>query len=176
MTTITGIPRWVRRFSLRPELVRALLVLAVLALPAPALAQAAPAAGDDRAAVLAVVRRLFDAMRAGDSAAVRKVFHQKALLWSAMARNGVPDARVDSVDAFVRAVGTPHNEVWDERTSNEIVHVDGGLAVVWMDYSFHLGSRFSHCGVDAFQLARTDAGWKIVALADTRRREGCPTR
>ena len=149
------------------------VTLTFVATPLPVAAQAAPPASDDRAAALVVVRRLFDGMRAGDSAAVRATFHPKALLWSALVRNGAPEANPEPVDDFVRQVGTSHTEVWDERTSNEIVHVDGPLAVVWADYAFYLGSRFSHCGVDTFQLGRTPAGWKIVALADTRRREGC---
>jgi hypothetical protein len=81
--------------------------------------------------------------------------------------------RIDSLESFLRAVGTPHADVWDEKTRNEVVHVDGPLAVVWTDYAFFAGQKFSHCGVDAFQLARTPAGWRIVALADTRKTEGC---
>jgi len=36
--------------------------------------------------------------------------------------------------------------------------------------------RFTHCGEDAIQLAKTDLGWpgwKIIAMADTQRTEGC---
>jgi hypothetical protein len=47
---------------------------------------------------------------------------------------------------------------------------------VWTEYDFHLGDKFSHCGVDAFHLLKTSAGWKVVALSDTARREGCPKR
>jgi hypothetical protein len=47
---------------------------------------------------------------------------------------------------------------------------------VWTEYDFHLGTNFSHCGIDAFQLLKTSAGWKIVALSDTAQREGCPKR
>jgi hypothetical protein len=54
-----------------------------------------------------------------------------------------------------------------------VIHVDDGLAMVWVKYSFYLNDKFSHCGVDAFLLARDTAGWKIVSLGDTRRREGC---
>ena len=36
-----------------------------------------------------------------------------------------------------------------------------------------MGKRFSHCGVDAFQLVKTAAGWKIFQLSDTRRKEKC---
>jgi hypothetical protein len=53
------------------------------------------------------------------------------------------------------------------------VHVDGGLASVWTEYAFYVGERLNHCGVDAFHLVRTAEGWRIIDLADTRRREGC---
>ena len=135
-------------------------------------AAADPAA--DSAAVLAVVRALFDAMRAGDSAAVRAAFHPEARLATALVRDGRPEVRVDSVAAFVRAVGTPHAEVWDERLRDTQVRVDGPLAAVWTGYGFYTGAQFRHCGVDAFHLVRTAAGWRILALADTRQRTGCP--
>jgi hypothetical protein len=140
----------------------------------------APAHGQDpvqdRAAVLAVVRRLFDGMRAGDSAAVRAAFHPQALLATAAMREGKPVVRIDTVDTFVRAVGAPHPELWDERLRGTRVELDGPLASVWTEYSFYAGGKFSHCGVDAFQIARDGQAWRIVALMDTRRKDGCPDR
>lgn len=128
-----------------------------------------------RAEVLAVVKRLFDGMRAGDSAAVRAVFHPQVRMVTTMLRpDGTPVVRVDSIEAFLRAIGTPRPDPLDERTSGEIVHVDGPLASAWMRYAMWIGPRFSHCGVDAFQMARTPDGWRIVAIADTRQRTGCP--
>lgn len=133
------------------------------------------AAQSAEAEVRRVVTRLFDAMRAGDSAAVRAVFHPRAFLATALVRANGPELRVDSLESFVRGVGTPHPEVWDERLSNVHVRVDGPLAAVWTDYDFYTGPRFSHCGVDAFQLARGAGGWQIIALTDTRRRGAeCP--
>lgn len=142
----------------------------VLSLPVALAAQNASAVASDKAAVLAVVTRLFDAMRAGDSAAVRAVFHPKA----AMATAG-PRLDIDGVDAFARAVGTPHADQWDERIYAPVIHVDGALATVWTEYSFFIGGKFSHCGTDAFQLVRLDEAWRIFALVDTRRRTGCQT-
>lgn len=155
---------------LRSRLWSLLATLCFLASPPVARAQAAP----DRDAILAVIQRLFDGMRAGDSTAVRSVFHPNAQFFSALERQGAAQVRFEDPEGFIKAVGTPHDQVWDERTSNEVVHQDGTLAAVWMDYSFYAGERFSHCGVDAFLLARDGADWKIVSLADTRRREGCP--
>ena len=88
-------------------------------------------------------------------------------------RAGEPTLAFESVDDLAKAFGSPRTEVLDERTFNEVVHLDGPLAVVWTEYSFYVGSRFSHCGVDVFQLAQTKEGWKVIALADTRRRTGC---
>jgi hypothetical protein len=151
---------------------RLLLVALIISL-APADAaytQAAP----DREAILGVTRRLFDGMRAGDSAAVRAVFHPRAAFIGALEREGTASVKFEDPEGFIKAVGSPHEQVWDERIRNEVLHQDGTLASVWMDYSFYLGDKFSHCGVDAFLLAREGADWKIVTLADTRRRQGCP--
>jgi hypothetical protein len=127
-----------------------------------------------RASVMAVVKQLFDGMRKGDSAMVRATFHPRAQLASVGARAGVPVVAFDSLAQFARAVGTPHADMWDERTHDEMVHIDGGMAAVWAPYEFYAGTKFSHCGVDSFQLARTPDGWKIIGLVDTRQRTGCP--
>src|SRR5690349_16466121 len=78
---------------------RRLALLLALIAPVAAHAQAAaPAtpAVDERPAVLAVVKALFDGMRKGDSAAVRAVFHPEAQLSTAGIRNGTPAFNVDS--------------------------------------------------------------------------------
>jgi hypothetical protein len=154
--------------ALRRPLVTAGLL--AIAIHAPAAAQANAAEGK---AALAVVHSLFDAMRAGDSAGVRAAFHPKAQFATAAVKDGSPLVEFNSIEPFLRAVGTPHPEVWDERLSNVVVHVDGPLAVVWADYAFYVGDKFSHCGVDAFQLARTGDAWQIVSIIDTRRKQDC---
>jgi hypothetical protein len=146
----------------------ALLALALCA-PAPASAQQ-PAAGEP----LATVRRLFDAMRARDTLALRAVFHPAArLMGPASDSSGTPIVRVASVDDFVRAIGSARRYL-DERIYDPETRVDGDLATVWAPYDFYADSTLSHCGVDAFQLARLGSAWRIIQVADTRQRDGCP--
>ena len=139
-------------------------------------ATAAPLAAQQTAAdsVKAVILRTFDGMRAGDSTMVRSAVAPGTALTSVMVREGKTVTRSGSMEGFIQAVGTPHAEVWDERVSNFVVHVDGPLAHAWMNYTFYLGDRLSHCGVNSIQLMRGDDGWKITSISDTRRREGCP--
>jgi hypothetical protein len=127
----------------------------------------------ERAAVMAPVHRLFDAMRAGDSAMARTVFHEEARLLGLVEREGQTTVRASSIDGFLAAIGRPHDQVWDEKIWDWEVRIDDNLATVWTWYAFYLGDTFSHCGIDSFQLLRIEGEWNVVSLADTRRRSGC---
>jgi hypothetical protein len=144
------------------------LMLAALYFSAPP-ASAQPAEEE----VQAVVQRLFEGMRAGDSTAVRSVFHPDARMLSVGVRDGQPALMQGNVEEFVRAIGTPHEDVWDERVWDVEIRIDGNLAAAWMDYAFYLGDEFSHCGVNAFHLFHGPEGWKIIGITDTRRKDGC---
>lgn len=122
-----------------------------------------------------VVDRLFDGMRNGDSTAVRSVF-MKASTLTSISKNAADSivTHKGSVDGFVKAVGTPHNDKWDERIYDVKVSIDGPMAVMWAPYKFYLGDKFSHCGVNVFNLIKTGSGWKINDITDTRRKDACP--
>jgi hypothetical protein len=155
---------------------RAAACCTALLFAAPTLsAQVSPAASDESRAVLAVVTRLFDGMRKGDSSMVRSVFDPRVRMITVSMRNGARRTTLESgADNFAKAVGTPHADVWDERIANPRVQIDGDLASVWVDYAFFAGPKFSHCGVDHFLLTRSETGaWLILELADTRRTTGC---
>jgi hypothetical protein len=144
-------------------------LLASLALLAGAPTRVAAQSADHDAA-FAVVRALFDGMRARDTSAMRAAFVPNASMQS-LTPAGVT---FDPIDGWIRSVaGAPAGLVLDERVANPVVHVDGDLANIWVDYWFFAGERFSHCGVDAFLLARRDGTWRIFSVVDTRRRDGC---
>ena len=154
---------------------RRLLATALLLAATPLAAQAQAPSSDERE-VMAVVIKLFDGMRAGDSAMVRSTFDTAVTMATAVIRpTGEAMYRFDAdgITGFANAVGTPHDKVWDEKLWDVKVLVDRNLATVWTKYAFFLGTDFSHCGVDTFTLAKGAAGWKIIFLADTRQREGC---
>jgi Putative lumazine-binding len=116
------------------------------------------------------VARLFDGMRARDTAALRAVFDSNARLVTTFNRNGAPVTDVTPANEFIGIVATAApGQLLDERIEGTEVKVEDNLASVWTRYRFYLGSQLSHCGIDAFLLAKTSEGWKIIAVADTRR-------
>ncbi len=138
----------------------------------PASATKAP---DDAQEVLAVVQRLFDAMRTKDTAAMRQVFDSQAVLVGMRpGKDGAPPhvQRLTAAE-FAAFVARDQRPEWTERAFNPEVRVSGTLATVWAEYDFHFGQTFSHCGVDSVQLLKTADGWRIMSIADTFVREGC---
>ena len=129
---------------------------------------------DEKQEVQKVIEALFDGMRAGDSSAVTKAFTKDAIMQTIMVnREGKPVKIEGSLERFVTAVGTPHEQVWDERIGGFEIKIDAELASVWTPYQFYAGDTFSHCGVNSFQLMKTGEGWKIFHIVDTRRTQSC---
>jgi hypothetical protein len=130
---------------------------------------------EEEKAVQAVIEKMFDAMRSGDSTSLRNVFHPSARLMSTYYKDGASKIHEGSIDRFVASVGTPHDEIFDEKIWSYDIRIDGNLASVWTEYSFYLGKNLRHCGVNAFHLFKSDEGWVITQITDTRRKENCKT-
>ena len=126
-------------------------------------------------AVSNTIIKLFDGMREVDSSKVRSVFRDDVRMFTSFkTKSGENMLKEGELIDFLNAIGSPHPEIWDEKIWNTIIQIDGNLAQVWTDYAFYVGEKFSHCGVDAFQLIKEEnENWKIINLIDTRRIEGC---
>lgn len=133
----------------------------------------APVSSSDRAAVIAAVQSLFDAMRTRDTIALRAGFTPGAQLVSIRTVPGTPARyQVSSLSEFVTAIARPGDELV-ERMWSPRVEVAGDLASLWAPYDFRIGTSFSHCGHDAVHLVRTPNGWKIAGITYTVVTSGC---
>ncbi len=148
----------------------ALIAACLFAVPSGALS--AQEAGNE---AVAVVQQLFDAMRAGDTASMRPLFADGArLVTTSNDQEGIPQLHMIGIDQFVQGIAAGSaNGVIDEQIWDVEVRVDDNLATVWNQYALYYQEKLHHCGVDAFQLAKTSEGWKILAIADTQRLQGC---
>jgi hypothetical protein len=144
-------------------------LLALLAVPSIAHAQT------ERAAVLKAITLLFDGMRQHDSLMVGAAFAPEGRLLGVRVKDGTPVLDLIAAAQFGHAVGTATGDPWDERIYDPEVRIDGDVASVWARYDFLLGSKWSHCGIDAFMLSKLGDTWRITQIADTRQQQGCTT-
>ena len=82
--------------------------------------------------------------------------------------------RTDDMNNFIKSVAMrPDTQKWEERLLNYSIQIDGNLAHVWTPYEFWFNDSFSHCGANAFTLVKTNEGWKIIHVIDSRRKSDC---
>ena len=79
--------------------------------------------------VKTVIQSMFDGMRAGDSSMVARAFLRHASMQSVLYdQNGDMQLKAGNLDRFLKAIGTPHDEVWDEKIWSYDIRVDEPLA------------------------------------------------
>jgi len=147
--------------------------------PSPATTSAAPAGAvetteRDRAEVLASIQGFMDALRTRDVAAMNQ--HVDSLTRITLlrpTREGGTRVVVMTGAQFISAVTQPGQPAIDEPIRNPVVHVSGDLASVWAEYQVRRETTVSHCGFDAFHLARRDGRWMLLNISDTFQPTGC---
>jgi len=121
---------------------------------------------DDHAAVLAVVNRLFDEMAAANAAGILATgTAENQLVAIQKTRDGKSRISVINGEAFTKFFTKPgaiKEVMYDPK-----VEVSGDWAMVWGRYVFYSADKLSHCGINQFNLVRTEAGWKIANGAST---------
>jgi hypothetical protein len=127
----------------------------------------------EREAVLAAVQKFFDTMASKDVAGARQVLMPEGRFFSILEGSDQPAPRIQSIQTYLDRLATNTQNV-RERLWNPEVRIHGPIAVVWTPYDFWVDGKFSHCGIDAFDLVKTPEGWKISGGVYTIERTGCP--
>jgi hypothetical protein len=127
---------------------------------------------DEKAAVIATVQALFDAMAAKDSVSARALLLPDSKSYITMQGNDTTPALVWSNENIITQMRNPNTQVL-ERMWNIEVLVHGRIAQLWADYDLYVNGKFRHCGIDAFLLVKEKESWKIVSGAFTIEKTGC---
>jgi hypothetical protein len=131
-------------------------------------------AQNDETTIKQTINRLFNGMRQSDTAMIRSAFAPEGILQTVVKnKEGKVFIQSEPLDSFIAFVSKPHKEVYDERITFDLIKVDGDLAIAWTPYKFYVDEKFSHCGVDSYQLVKLNGEWRIQYLIDTRRRQNC---
>ena len=122
---------------------------------------------DDKTAALAVVNQLFAEMAAANPQGIIDLHTPESQL-AAIRKTKEGKMRLDVIgrEAFSKFF-TDKTAVIKETMYDPKVVVDGDWAMVWGRYVFWVSGKVSHCGIDQFNLVRTDTGWKIANGAST---------
>lgn len=123
--------------------------------------------------VMQSVKTFFKGMHDADAILLRTVLSGNAVFQTISNTGSNTVVKNEDISDFVNFVSQQTNGDADERIEFGPIHIDANLASVWTPYKFYYKGKFSHCGVNSFQLVRMSGQWKIQYIIDTRRKEGC---
>ncbi|GAA4271435.1 nuclear transport factor 2 family protein [Aquimarina gracilis] len=125
--------------------------------------------------VKTTILEFFEGFHAGDTSKINKTIDVNMTLQTVVkTKDGTIKIVKTDTQKFLDAIhNRPVEQRWDERLLLFKIEADSSIANVWTSYEFYLNDKFSHCGVNVFQLYNDGTSWRILALTDTRTREGC---
>lgn len=128
-------------------------------------------------AVKTTIENFFKGFHKGDTLLLKKTISKDLIAQTTFTTSkgekvlrGTPNV-FKTLMNFAKNVKATDN--YDEKILSYKILVDGNLASVWTPYEFYNKGKFSHCGVNSFQLFNNNGNWEIIYLIDTRRRNGC---
>ena len=138
---------------------RAIVIVVTLALATGIVS--AQSSSTEKDAVVKAVQVFFDTMAARDVEGARAILQPQGRFHAMSVRDGKPDVRAFSNEEYF-AILQASKQKMRERTWNPEVSVHGLIATFRAPYDFWIDGKLSHCGVDAFDLIKTEDGWKIA--------------
>jgi hypothetical protein len=125
---------------------------------------------DSSFAVKEVINNMFVAMKNCDTVLLKTCFSSSAVLQTVVTKNGVVTVKDELLNDFINSISKQPAGSLDERIKFDAVKVNKELAIAWTPYQFYYKGKYSHEGVNSFQLVKFSEGWKIQYLIDTRYR------
>lgn len=116
--------------------------------------------------IISVVEGFFQAMAEHDTTLAASVLLPGAKFYSVQENNFKVQLNISVSEDFIHRVASSDDE-WLERMWDPQVLVHRQIAVVWAPYDFYRNQKFSHGGVDVFNLMKTEEGWKIAGIMYT---------
>ena len=148
-------------FLLRSMTRSVVVVLLLASLAKSARAQIIDAEGK---AAIAVADSVLAALSRGDRVTLARMVLDSSVVSGAGLPNGVDRLSLRTWGLYINRTGPA---TFTERGFDATARVQDRVAQVWMPYDLYVGSTWSHCGVDAFTLMKSEGHWRVAALTYT---------
>ena len=130
-------------------------------------------AGDSEAEVKAVnqvITRFFEAMENGNVEALKGTCTATVLFQTHAqdqhGRHQIFDERIEDMVNFVAS--STSGGGFKMNVEFEMAQSESSVSVFRSPYYFYINGELSHCGVNSFEMVKTEEGWKIKKVIDTR--------
>ena len=126
--------------------------------------------------ILSVVDGFFAAMARKDRATLNDLVIADGLATAVRLKDGEPTRLMNwhwnaYFEGALSAPGAMQESLFEPE-----VRIDRDLATVRARYELLVDGKFSHCGIDQFEMIRRDGRWRVYNLTWTNQKTGCAGR
>lgn len=124
------------------------------------------------------IETFFEGFHKADTTIINKTIHKDLKIQTSFINaKGESILKTNLKEDFLKSIATKNStDIWLEKLQSITIKIDQDMASVWAPYEFYLNHKFSHCGVNSFQLFNNNGNWEIIYLIDTRRKLGCVSK
>lgn len=113
----------------------------------------------------------FEGIHSRDTIRIKSVCADGMILQSVSEGKNGSKLTTERASEFITSIaGIPAGTKIEERLLDYKIQIDGAMAHAWTPYEFYIDGKLSHKGVNSFQLFKDNGNWKIIYIADTRRK------
>ncbi len=118
------------------------------------------------------IQRFFEGLEGQDTIKLKEAMYSELSLKTIIENVAEKKERfvVESREELIQIVAKKRTATLDEKLLSMHIFIDGRLASVWTPYEFYINGQPSHRGANSFQLVKTNKGWQIFSIVDTRHR------
>jgi hypothetical protein len=120
----------------------------------------------DETAIKNTLQTFFDSLAEKSAEMAASVLYKDGFLFSVKDEDNNVTVSTTSHQDFIKKLPTFTGDLL-EKMQNPKILIHGKIAVIWTPYTFHRDGKYSHRGVDAVQLIKTNEGWKICGILYT---------
>lgn len=147
------------------------IILVLLLLSCSTLRAQEPWAGDKKI-ITGIVNDFFKALEKKDTVLYASLVMRNAQIWVSRKTNDTLRTPMRSFADDIKQLPGFKETLYEKPISFQ-VNLHRNIATVWAPYTFHLGDKLSHCGIDVFTLLKTVQGWKIVSTVYSVEPDAC---
>ena len=126
---------------------------------------------DNEQQIKLVINQFFEALENQDSLLLTNVKMPKSQIWRIYSSENPTKANMRFIEDDIETLKDlpPLKEI----ALDFDINIHENIAVAWVPYEFWLKNKFSHCGIDIFNLFNIDGEWKIVSAAYSVQKDNC---
>jgi hypothetical protein len=119
------------------------------------------AIADDKADMLTVAGEALERISEEDSAGLAGLMIEEAMIY-------VSDMHEGKYRVRTRTYADTRDRAFEvdlvERGWDPTILISGTIGIIWYPYDIYIDGAWSHCGIDIFNMIRTEEGWRIATL------------